>query len=248
MQNDVNRLAKNVNRGRLFRNIALLACITLSLIITFSYGLLEIASFNAMTIKTKGDDNSPSLVLSAKKDFASETNQLVAAIPGQISDYTYKILNAAAGGDLSTLDAGHEGVHHGDNYAAYTFYLKNNSSVQYNFSAGMQITNATNGIEDCIRLMVFEDGNYRVFAKRNLDGTPASLYDGDDYAGLNPSRNTSSFLTNEVVFLEKIPNFAPNQVKRYTVVIWIEGKDPECVDSVIGGQIKVEMNFEVEEY
>jgi hypothetical protein len=32
---------------------------------------------------------------------------------------------------------------------------------------------------------------------------------------------------------------------RYTVVIWLEGWDPECVNDIMGGEVKLSMNFNV---
>ena len=32
-------------------------------------------------------------------------------------------------------------------------------------------------------------------------------------------------------------------IDKYTIVIWLEGDDPECVDGLIGGEIKMHMNL-----
>jgi len=44
---------------------------------------------------------------------------------------------------------------------------------------------------------------------------------------------------------ETVQNFAPEDTIRFTVVIWIEGDDPDCLDSVIGGEIKVDMAISI---
>ena len=31
----------------------------------------------------------------------------------------------------------------------------------------------------------------------------------------------------------------------YTIVIWLEGNDPDCVDAIIGGTIKFTMEFKI---
>ena len=43
--------------------------------------------------------------------------------------------------------------------------------------------------------------------------------------------------------LEKEENFKPGDVHKYTVIIWIEGEDPECVDNIIGGEVKMRMRL-----
>ena len=42
-----------------------------------------------------------------------------------------------------------------------------------------------------------------------------------------------------------IRNFKPLDQTKFTVVVWLEGDDPECVDRVIDGLAKLEMNFQV---
>jgi hypothetical protein len=39
------------------------------------------------------------------------------------------------------------------------------------------------------------------------------------------------------------PTIQPDEVDKYTVVIWVEGEDPECVDDIIGGYIELTMKF-----
>ena len=33
----------------------------------------------------------------------------------------------------------------------------------------------------------------------------------------------------------------PNQTDKYTILIWLEGNDPECIDNIIGGEMKMSM-------
>ena len=39
----------------------------------------------------------------------------------------------------------------------------------------------------------------------------------------------------------------PEHIDKYTVVIWVEGDDPECKNNLIGGEIKMHMTL-VEEH
>jgi hypothetical protein len=39
----------------------------------------------------------------------------------------------------------------------------------------------------------------------------------------------------------RINGFAPGDVTKYTIVIWLEGTDPDCIDWIIGGMMRVEM-------
>ena len=39
------------------------------------------------------------------------------------------------------------------------------------------------------------------------------------------------------------PALAPGQVIKYTIVIWLEGQDEQCVDEILGGQVKLAVEF-----
>ena len=41
--------------------------------------------------------------------------------------------------------------------------------------------------------------------------------------------------------------FEPKAKDKYTIVIWLEGNDPDCLDNIIGGTIKLGMNFKITE-
>ena len=38
-------------------------------------------------------------------------------------------------------------------------------------------------------------------------------------------------------------NFKPGEKDRFTIVVWLEGDDPDCIDDIIGGELKMEMNI-----
>ena len=42
------------------------------------------------------------------------------------------------------------------------------------------------------------------------------------------------------------PDFLVGNVDRYTIVIWMEGDDPECVDSIIGGSVQFSMRIDAD--
>lgn len=33
----------------------------------------------------------------------------------------------------------------------------------------------------------------------------------------------------------------PGEIDRYSIVVWLEGNDPECIDDIIGGEMKMAM-------
>ena len=61
-----------------------------------------------------------------------------------------------------------------------------------------------------------------------------------------PEDNTIPFLEDRLVALDNNYDLQPGEVDKYTVVLWIEGSDPECNDNILGGEIKISMNFNSE--
>ena len=66
------------------------------------------------------------------------------------------------------------------------------------------------------------------------DGNPEPLTEAFKIDTKRPIKGQS-------VVIKKRENFSPRDTDRYTVVIWIEGDDPECLDNLIGGAIKMHM-------
>ena len=45
----------------------------------------------------------------------------------------------------------------------------------------------------------------------------------------------------------KSEDFKPGDVDKYTILMWVEGNDPECVNEILGGHMKMSMTFSVED-
>lgn len=125
-----------------------------------------------------------------------------------------------------------DGVHNGDNYIAYTFYLFNAGDIHLNYEYSINVTNVTNGLDEAIRIRLYTNGTPEVFAKTRSDGQ-------------GPETGTTEFYSNGIAAYRRVDNFAPGAANKYTIVIWIEGNDPDCVDWLIGGRLKVDMTFAV---
>ncbi len=132
-----------------------------------------------------------------------------------------------------------EGSHNGDNYIAYTFYLANTGTQTVNYWYEVIIDDVIKNVDEAVRIMIIRNGERTIYAKINPDtkkeeeGTKA-FYDNV----------TSS--TEHIAVLEEVKDFKPLDIDRFTVVVWIEGDDPECVNAIIGGDIKMHMNIREE--
>ncbi len=66
----------------------------------------------------------------------------------------------------------------------------------------------------------------------------------DNYTGYG--RADKNFATENMVF-EQTRTLTKGQVFKYTVIIYLEGEDPQCVDSIIGGSVRLGMQFRINE-
>ncbi len=54
-----------------------------------------------------------------------------------------------------------------------------------------------------------------------------------------------SFESETVVVSGEVRGLEPMEIRKYTVVIWLEGDDPDCTNELIGGHLGAEVQFEL---
>ncbi len=54
---------------------------------------------------------------------------------------------------------------------------------------------------------------------------------------------TVPFASNKTITTDIRRDFEHDGMDKFTVIIWLEGEDPECVDDIIGGEIELAMRF-----
>ncbi len=173
-----------------------------------------------------------------------------------------------------------DGVHHGDDYFAYTFYAKNLTGKTIDYRYTLYIRHQTKGIEEAAWIMLFHDGQQVIFAKPNqLSGDPEVQYSDFEfpftYCAKEPKKqqtmvaekdlskisqdvvdrlglkglkgvyqlNTVPFASDRTICTGLCEDFEHDGMDKFTVVIWLEGEDPECIDDIIGGELELAMSF-----
>lgn len=66
----------------------------------------------------------------------------------------------------------------------------------------------------------------------------------NDLYGLHEFR-AQRFVNNDLITKGTVEDMEPGEYDKYTVVAWLEGEDPDCVDAILGGYIEMNMKFEV---
>lgn len=122
-----------------------------------------------------------------------------------------------------------EGSHNGDNYLAYSFYIENKGSDVINYWYEILVDDVIRNVDEAIRVMVYRNDERKVYAKPARSG--------------EAEPGTEKFISDKEVLIEKRQDFKPGDVDKFTVVIFIEGDDPDCIDNLIGGEMKMHMDI-----
>lgn len=214
------------------------------------------------TINLSGDLLQEGFTLSETKDFNAPSMRLFAEPATDVPCFSLSDIHD----DVNDVD----GQHNEAGYFAYTFYIRNEGESTVDFNWELIVNSESHELSKAVWVMFFEDDVMRIFAKSRADGTqealpsfgdnsrgylrtPLAEYAADAQALYQPITTRGG-----MTFYRVVPeNFeeadtvvtgtqlqvAPKEVHKYTVVMWLEGDDPDCTDALIGGHAGVEMRF-----
>lgn len=213
------------------------------------------------------NDEDVKLSLTLNRDLSGQTSRLVVPVDGFYEDVTYEPSKQLLYGQKQYDDnlpddiAKQDGIHNiycARNeiaFYAFSFWLVNNSERAVDVDMILNIdemtvgTNRTeNHIDDAVRVMIVEDepllsdGTYTVYKKAEKNEENQKYLDGNIKYG-----NTVSFLSDMCIFersgLMGYQNVGKGETLRFTVVIWLEGWDPECIDDILEDNLKMSLDF-----
>lgn len=130
------------------------------------------------------------------------------------------------------LDSAKDGNHNGKNYMAYTYYVRNAGKEDLSYIARITLDSCSKGAEKAVRIAVWRNGKRVIYAAPAKNG--------------GTEQNCKNFKSDDVVCEYEEKNFLVGNVDKYTIVIWMEGDDPECVDSIIGGSVELSMHIDTD--
>lgn len=201
-------------------------------------------------------------ILSETEDFENPTTHLFCTPAENVPCISITHLPE----DLDEIDGQHNG-----NYFAYTFYCRNEGESTVGYEWQVFLNSESKNLPAACWVMIFEDGEMKFYARRNEEtgqeeALPAFGDNSRGYIGkplAKFSRNPDDqyqiieegqgfyycrvipypFVTDTVVAVGGQEKVDPMDVHKYTVVIWLEGDDPDCTDELIGGHVGMEFDF-----
>ena len=226
-KNRIHLTAEELNRfifrKRLFTILAIAGTILLATIYAISAVYMITGSFTVNV--NKYEMVKYGLSLSEHKDLSHPSSVLNAKIDQSITNIAEEDLPD----DVDNID----GTHNGRNHIAYTFYLYNAGTIdEMSYEWQILMSNVFQGIDAAVRVRLYIDGVPTTYAKTATDGS-------------GPEPGTVEFYSTDTIAQGRVDNFSVGSVTKFTIVIWLEGNDPDCIDWIKGGKMKIDMRMSV---
>lgn len=230
---------------------SLLAATAAALALLFATSILS-EQAGSFTVNLTTDMLYSGFSLCETPDFAEPSTRLIAEELDAVTNVNLQELAA----DVTETD----GMSSSRDYIAYTFYIRNEGEEAADYLYRLNIESETQNLGDAIWIMLFEDDHQVIYARSSADGDAEEIYgyvvapyaeSAYDYSAQYYQENnkygvvTTEFVSDTVVVEGVVLDIAPGEYKKYTVVIWVEGMDPECTNDLFGGYATLSMDFEL---
>lgn len=218
--------SSKVKQKKKLKKRAMLVLITLSFLLLVSYVVVGIL-YNGGNFSISLDRNlhfENGLIIYDDPDYKVFRSELLAEDIPKFDNISYKWLPK----DIDNYD----GSHNGDNYVAYTFYIENLGEEICNYWSEILIDDVIKNVDEAVRVRVYKNGEYLTYAKIGRNG--------------KAEKETVPFESESLIVRELVKDFKPGDKNKYTIVLWLEGSDPDCTDNILGGEIKIHMEFNSE--
>ena len=163
-----------------------------------------------------------------------------------------------------------DGYFYGEDYFAYTFYIRNDGESIVDYDWKLLINSESHDLSKATWVMVFEDEEMMFYAEAEEDGSIEALpaftdntrgylkmpfvdyarYPSEQFEQIDADTTIPYYRVIPISFEDEITVASgrqtavkPMDVHKYTIVIWLEGDDPDCTNDLIGGHLGLEMNF-----
>lgn len=219
------RSATEVMYFRILKKIILISVAIISSLLLVVYGFaLVYDRTGSFTVNVKGQEIDYNLSLCEDEDFLTRSSMLS-------SDKIAELTNIN-GESLPLNIDGINGDHSTDEYLAYTFYCKNMCATDCALNYELTFNNVTNNMDEAVRVRLYVDGEYTDYAKTRSDG-----------GGKEEHMCDKVFANRNTVCYGLVNNVAPDAIVRFTIVVWLDGPDDDCDDTIKNGSIKFAMQI-----
>lgn len=230
----------------------LLALLAALFVTVYGYSVLEHKKED-FTIALSGDLQRVGFDLSETEDFKDPKVRLTSDV--------LKETNCVSIAELPTDLDNYEGNHNGVNYMAYTFWIRNHGEETVNYDWHVVLNEVTNNVDQAMWIMIYDEGKQTIYAKAPEGADAEKLAGYADYPFYDQAANpqtqyytsgsgakgiaTTPYVSDREVSKGTVKKFKPGEKHKYTIVMWMEGDDPDCNNSTLGGKALYAFKFAV---
>ncbi|MBE6737617.1 MAG: hypothetical protein E7566_03045 [Ruminococcaceae bacterium] len=236
IKRDAKEMTKDQKRRRTARWLIVIIIAIIIILWLLSYCSTQ---YGDLVVSVDKNLEGKGVILSETPGFENPSVTLDGGSVKDVYHFTYDWFESR--GVLDELD-NIDGSHNGKDYFAYTFYIQNNGTETFDYNATLEVTGVAKSCDEAARIMVYKNGEPTIYAKPKLGTT-----DDAEFVSHDKSDKAVLFYDNDTVYTETLPDFSPGDVDKYSVVIWFEGEDSECINDIMGGHMRLAMNFEAAE-
>lgn len=184
-------------------------------------------------IQIEGGDLEKALMISETLDEQGK-NRLEAPGYSGLSHSTYSFFSEKID-DYVRIEGG--SVDEKTHVYHYSFYILNKGQTSVDVQASLSYSSIRNNVDQAIRVLTIASTTDEIKLYQATDTEDCDY--GVDYP------RTTSFIDNGTVFEESYLALEPEDYIRYSILIWLEGKDPDCTDEILNGAIKFTMKLSI---
>jgi hypothetical protein len=224
----IKKINKSKNRRKIYTaGVIITGILSILLFIITFYG----QNTGNFTVALDEDLANKNIELSIEQNFLNPVTFLSIESVEGVRDITYTSLKFE---EIRMTD----GVYNDPDYQyfAFSFYIRNSGLETVDINYYIRLTEIEKNFDSGIRFLVIEDDDFE-----RIYQSPDSIE--HDYQRMPESIN---FISKTIVLSETIKNFKPNEQKRFSLIIWLEGQDPDTTDDLLGGKIKALMKFVID--
>lgn len=208
--------------------------------------------------------NDVQLGIYMKEDMSDLSSHLSVPTLDEMDDTTFEDITTLyiRSKIMSGLGSKNDEVH--KQYLAFSFVLKNFSEKMVNYTMELTVVQQRDGflggdVTNALRVLVIKEWDYQngsVYEALENDeareqfyrsGTIYALPETDEESIKSLEENTyyttEDFISPLQLFVQEEYDFEIDAEVKYTIVMWLEGWDNDCVNDLYGGKIKMRLDI-----
>ena len=204
------------------------------------------------------------LAIYMEEDKSDLTSHLSVPVLDDMKDVTFETLAAQTVRDTIVTGLGPKNDNFRKQYLAFSVVLCNLSERMVNYEAELTVISSRDGegggrVERALRVLVLKELNYEngptyealetdeereeFFRSGQIYALAEESEEAEQRLRENTEYETEDFISEVQIFHQQEYDFEVGGEVKYTILMWLEGWDVDCVNDLFGGKIKMRLDI-----